>query len=238
MRSTPWSTGNGVVNSLSRMILQSSDDSPLLQQFKANGFHSEVMDTIEHAHPYGFSMRPKGPDQNGGAEIFTNFLGAARSHAVGMLISDRRYRPNNLQEGEVVIHDDGGTQQQQRDGSSGGGGQGQGDQPPNQVYLSRDRVVVHSQKEVHVQRGDAHGVFTNGKVKLQYGSLSVTITDSKVLLGSESANHAVMTVDGPSQKVFAVLGETDQAMQAAPVAKRTQKQQGQQGGGGQPGGGT
>jgi phage gp45-like len=201
---TTREVGNRVYNSVSRMTLDAANDQPLLQELKLRGFSGEAMDTIEHAHPYGFTAVPKNPTTENGvqkrAEAFVTFLSGNRSHGVAISTSDRRYRPNNLKEGEVVNHDD----------------------QLQQVYFSRDRIVIDSTKEIAIQRGDAHVLLTSGKVKIQYGQLSVTITNDKILLGSETkATHAVLTADGPSTKVFAVLDETDSAMTAAATASRT-----------------
>jgi phage gp45-like len=222
-------TSDRQVISATRLTLDSTDDSPMMQQAQLRGFHNEQMGDIEHAHPYGFTARPKKPTkangqtggsagasgatQGGGqqqekAEAFLIFVNGNRSHGVAVVVADRRYRPNNLQEGEVALHDD----------------QGQ------QVYVSRDRVVVNTDKEVHVQRGDAHALFTDGKTKLQYGNMSVTMKGGKVFLGKEGVSHQVLTVDGPSNVIFASIDETDSAMQAAPTAKRTVKSQQGQGG--------
>jgi len=223
-RGSARDTSDRLYLAASRHTLDDTDDSPLMQSLTLRGLHGEAQGpTIEHAHPYGFTARPKKPTDDGGgttgsgggttgaapgggkkrrAEAFVMHVGGNRSHGVAVVVADRRFRPNNLQEGEVVHHDD----------------QGQ------QVYIARDRIVVNTDKEVHVQRGDAHALFTNGKTKLQYGDMSVTMKGGKVYLGSESASHKVLTVDGPSEKVFAVISESDRKMAAAPIAKRKQKQ--------------
>ena len=217
-RSTTREVGNRSVLGISRYTLDKVDDTTLLQGLKIRGFHGESMDTIEHCHPYGFTTCPKGPSQGQGqggsgsqmqrAEAFVHHLGGNRSHAVVTHVSDRRYRPNNLQPGEVALHDDQGSQ----------------------VYVSRKNVVVNAAQGVTVQVQTADGCFLfagNGKAKIQQGSASVTCKGGNTYLGSESAGHAVMTADGPSSNVFATISETDTAMTAGTVAKRTQA--GQQG---------
>jgi phage gp45-like len=168
-------------------------------------FHGEQQEQIEHLHQYGFSAvaaKPTGEgEQRKGAEAILGFMGSNRSHGVAFMVADRRFRLNNLKEGEVVHHDD---QEQQ-------------------VYLSRDVTVISSPKEIHLQRDDVHVQLHKDKVKIQKGEYSVTITKEKIFLGSEKrATHAVMTESGPSKVVFAVIDEKDDTMTAAPTAKHTE----------------
>jgi phage gp45-like len=198
-------------NTLSRTTLESTDDSPLMQQVVARLFHSEQGQALEHFHQYGFTARPKKPTGTGllrqAAEAIFAHLGGNRSHGIALMVGDRRYRPNNLQEGEVVLHDDQG----------------------NQVYISRGTIVINaaSGMAVHVQTADGANLLLNAsKAKMQFGSQSVTCTGGKTFLGKEGVNHGVVTVDGPSNKVFAAIDEDDGTMQADATAKRTQAQGG------------
>lgn len=58
---------------------------------------------IEHMEPYGFTSRA-----TSGAEAVLLFPDADRSHAVAVVVSDRRYRIKGLTGGEVAIYDDQG----------------------------------------------------------------------------------------------------------------------------------
>ncbi|HBM8993525.1 TPA: phage baseplate assembly protein [Citrobacter freundii] len=58
---------------------------------------------IEHLEPYGFTSHSKP-----GAEALILFPDADRSHAVSVVVSDRRYRVRSLKPGEVAIYDDQG----------------------------------------------------------------------------------------------------------------------------------
>jgi phage gp45-like len=200
--------GTRALTGVSRMTVEKVDDAPLLQEMHLRGFHSESMDTIEHAHPYGFSTVVKGPTTENGqkmrAEALVTFLAGSRSHGVVNQTFDRRYRPNNLAEGEVVLYDHQGLQ----------------------VYLSSKGLVIHAPAgiDVHLQTADgSHLLATKDKVKMQNGSASVTCKGGNTYLGAESASHAVVTVDGPSSKVFAAIGESDSEMAMAATAKRTKK---------------
>jgi phage gp45-like len=185
---------------VARATLAKADDSKKWQEVTLKGEGGRTFSNVEMPHPYGMTSVPKPPsdDQhNEAAEAIVLYLDGDMSHPIALVIGDRRYRLKNLKSGEFAIHDD----------------QGQ------QVYLSRDRVVVHSSKEVHAQvAGKAHALLTADKAKLQFDTMSVTCKAGKVLLGSETgATHAVMTEDGPSTKVFAVISESDGTMADAAV---------------------
>jgi phage gp45-like len=184
---------------IARGTLQKADDSKKWQEVTVKMAGGRVFSNVEMAHPYGMTSVPKPPDDakhDKAAEAIVLYLDGNMSHPVVIAIGDRRYRLKNLKEGEVAFHDD----------------QGQ------QVYFSRDRLVVHSPKEIHAQSGKAHALLAADKTRIQYDNMSVTCKTDKVLLGSETrATHAVSTVDGPSTKVFAVINETEDAMPAAPV---------------------
>lgn len=185
---------------ISRGTLVKADDSKKWQELTLRSELGRKFSNVEAVHPYGFTAvgkPPQGGEQaNEAAETILIFPDGDMSHPIVLVYGDRRFRLKNLNEGEVAIFDD----------------QGQ------QVYIARDRVVVHSTKEVHAQSGKAHALLTSDKAKVQFDNMSVTCKTDKVLLGSETgATHAVSTVDGPSSKVFAVIDEVEDAMTAAAV---------------------
>lgn len=100
--------GGGVT----RTVISDVDDTQLLQELSYNGFPGEQQQTVEHAHPYGFSSHPKKPSKVQGmmrhAVGFVSFLRGNRSHGVAFQVGDRRYRLMKMQEGEVALHDDQG----------------------------------------------------------------------------------------------------------------------------------
>ena len=109
---THRNTSDRVGNGITRAVLQKADDTQLLQELSFDGFHGESQQTIEHAHPYGFSTYPKAPSVIGGvkryAVAFVSFLRGNRSHGVVFQVGDRRFRLMKMQEGEVALHDDQG----------------------------------------------------------------------------------------------------------------------------------
>lgn len=184
---------------IQRATLAKADDTKKWQELTLKVEGGRTISNVEMAHSYGFTSVPRPPDDEQhekAAEAIVLYLDGEMSHPIVLAVGDRRYRLKNLQEGELAIHDD----------------QGQ------QVYFARDRVVVHSTKEIHAQSGKAHALLTSDKTKVQFDNMSVTCKTDKVLLGSETgATHAVSTVDGPSSKVFAVIDEVETAMTAAAV---------------------
>jgi phage gp45-like len=201
LRQTLAEAAQRAFNGIARGTLVKADDAHKWQEVRVRTEFGDDWSNVEVAHPYGVTSVAKPPADSktsDAAECVIVFPDGDRSHPIVIVMGDRRYRLQNLQEGEFAIHDD----------------QGQ------QVYISRDRIVVNSSKEIHVQSGDAHGLFTSDKTKLQYDNMSVTLKTDKVLLGAEQkATHAVMTADGASSKVFAVLAEVEDTMGAATIGQ-------------------
>jgi phage baseplate assembly protein V len=63
-----------------------------LQSLQMRLTAGEVNDDMEHFEPYGFTSNPLA-----GAEGVVTFLGGDRSHAIALVIADRRYRLQSLQ---------------------------------------------------------------------------------------------------------------------------------------------
>ena len=75
----------------------------------------DVRQPVEHFEPYGFTSEPLQD-----AEALAVSLGGDRDHTIALVATDRRYRPVNLKDGEVVVFDDLGRK----------------------VFLSRDGIKV------------------------------------------------------------------------------------------------
>jgi len=74
-----------------------------LQSLQMRLTAGEVNDDMEHFEPYGFTSNPLP-----GAEAVATFLGGDRSHAIVLVVADRRYRLQSLVPGEVAIYTDEG----------------------------------------------------------------------------------------------------------------------------------
>ncbi len=88
-----------VQNICSRGVVRAISASLKMQGLQVLVLRGEVIDGVEHAEPYGFTSHPLP-----GAEAFMNHLGADRSHAVALVVADRRHRPTDLQPGEVCLY--------------------------------------------------------------------------------------------------------------------------------------
>jgi phage baseplate assembly protein V len=75
-----------------------------LQSLQMRLTAGEVNDDMEHFEPYGFTSNPLA-----GAEGIATFLGGDRSHAIVLVVADRRYRLQSLAPGEVAIYTDEGV---------------------------------------------------------------------------------------------------------------------------------
>jgi phage gp45-like len=112
-------------NAINRVTIDKTNDDPYMQEVGLRGYNSEGMDDIEHFHPYGFSARVRPPSKGKDgierkAEGVMVFVTGNRSHGLLVVVGDRRYRLNGLQEGEMALHDDQG----------------------HQVHLTRDGIVI------------------------------------------------------------------------------------------------
>lgn len=134
---------------ITRATLEATNDDPKLQEVDVNLLHGEKSRGVEHVQPYGFSSRPVAPSkQSDGsmkrAEALVAHSDGSRSHPVVIAVTDRRFRPKGMKEGEVQFHDD----------------QGQ------KVHLTRDGIVMSSSKKMTIQVGsgsitmDPDGVIT------------------------------------------------------------------------------
>lgn len=88
-------------NLVARTVVQLSDAAQMMQSLQLTGLHDEVLDNVEHFEPHGFTSRPKA-----GAEAMIVCPGGSRSHAIAIVVADRRYRLTTLAEGEVALYDD------------------------------------------------------------------------------------------------------------------------------------
>lgn len=92
-----------VQNFFSRGVLQSSDDEKQTQILQAELMEGEIATDLEHPQEYGFTSRAVA-----GAEVYVVFQGGNRDHPIVVLCADKRMRPTELAEGEVMVwHRDG-----------------------------------------------------------------------------------------------------------------------------------
>lgn len=90
-------------NFFARGVVALVDAGRKLQSLQMRLTADEVKDGMEHFEPYGFTSNP-----HPGSEGLAAFLGGDRSHGVVICVSDRRFRLQGLQSGEVALHTDEG----------------------------------------------------------------------------------------------------------------------------------
>jgi len=101
---------------ISRCVLKLVDDSLKCQGLQVSLLSDELRDDVERFQEYGFTSVPYS-DAEG---IFVS-VGANRSHGVVVATEDRRYRPKNLNAGDVCLYTDAGER----------------------VYLDKDNDIVN-----------------------------------------------------------------------------------------------
>lgn len=100
----------GLGNLLARAVLASVQQKKL-QSLQLQVLAGETKDGVELFEPYGFTgiALP-------GAESVLAFLDGGRTHAIALVQTDRRYRPTDLQPGEVAVFNNEGTRVVLRNG--------------------------------------------------------------------------------------------------------------------------
>lgn len=85
---------------IGRGILTAIKNSEKYQKIQVTALKDETITDIERAQEYGFETYPKL-----NAESFITFIDGNRDHGIAFCVSDRRYRPTTLTEGEVMMYD-------------------------------------------------------------------------------------------------------------------------------------
>lgn len=104
-----------LIDLVTRGVLTAKNAARKMRTVQTVLFADDVRDDVEHFEPYGFSSEAKT-----GAEVLAASLAGDRSHTIAVIITDRRFRPTGMKDGEVVVFDDLGRQ----------------------VYLKRDGIFV------------------------------------------------------------------------------------------------
>jgi phage baseplate assembly protein V len=94
---------SALTNFLARGVVALANSASKLQSLQLRLLAGEVKDQVEHLEPYGFTACP-----HAGAEAVAGFIGGDRSHAVVIVVADRRFRLQGLSSGEVAMYTDEG----------------------------------------------------------------------------------------------------------------------------------
>lgn len=116
---------------LGRAVVTLVDDARRAQEIQIELLADEAQDGVERFQNYGFTAHP-----HPGAEAIVACPQGLRSHAVAIVVEDRRYRLKGLQKGEVALYDDLG----------------------NKVLLARDAIRVTAVDRVEIVAPEAQVV--------------------------------------------------------------------------------
>lgn len=111
MRKALAGVARGLGNLLARGVLTTVPRQGKLQSLQVALLEGEAKEGVELFEPYGLTgvALP-------GAEGLIAFLGGHRTHGVALVQTDRRYRPGDLQPGEVALFNHEGTRVVLRNG--------------------------------------------------------------------------------------------------------------------------
>lgn len=161
---------------VARAIVTLVDDAHQAQELQLELLAGEGQDAVERMQNYGLTSHPQP-----GAEAIVVCPGGLRSHAVAIVVEDRRYRLQGLQQGEVALYDDLGNQVLLgRDGVSVIGVT-RVDVAAPQVLVTADSATIESDD---VSLGD-----TGGAKVARVGD-DVDLTTGKILTGSDKVTAA------------------------------------------------
>ena len=86
---------------LGRGILQAIDNSEGTQKIQITALDGETISDMERFQEYGFETYPLS-----NSEVLSVFFNGNRDHGIAICVHDRRYRPKDLTEGEIVMYTD------------------------------------------------------------------------------------------------------------------------------------
>jgi phage baseplate assembly protein V len=84
---------------MARYTVVLADPTGKLQRFQIRPLAGETLDRVESLEQYGFSSVPLS-----GASGVALFFGGDRSHGVALPPNDKRYRPTDLEPGDVAVY--------------------------------------------------------------------------------------------------------------------------------------
>lgn len=179
---------------------------------KTELFAGEVRDKLEHFEPYGFTSAPK---KDGEAECLAIFFNGDRSHGVVACVTDRRYRPKTLKEGEVCIFDDLGRY----------------------VYLSRDGIRIEGKASpITVTAEGDISITSSQKVLVTAAQAEITAKLTKINGDCEILGQ--LTAGNGACKMSSAGMESTGDIKAQNISLLSHKHSGVEAGGGTTGGPT
>ena len=176
---------NKIMMMIGRGILDSVDNAQGTQRLRLKMLAGEILKNVEHIEEYGFTSYPVE-----GAEVAAMFVGGRRQHGIVTKVHDRRYRPQDLSEGESCMYT--------KEDSSGSG---------HRVHLKDDRSVeiIADEIDITADSDKIEGVGGNMTVTV-VGTSSETATTKTITATTVNIVASTITLGGPGAK--ALLNET------------------------------
>ena len=177
---------------MSRAIVTMKDGSNALRKLQTLHLGNEVRNNVEHFEPYGFTSEP-----HLNAEVLTVSLDGDREHTIAAIVTDRRYRPVGLKDGEVCVYDSLGRK----------------------VYLSREGIVVEgvdspitvkTSASVEVQAPTVHmtgnlivdgNITAKGQINDLSGNGGSSMSGMRGVYNSHTHVHGDSSSQSPTQKM-------------------------------------
>ena len=161
---------------IGRAIVTLVDDGKPAQSVQLELLAGERQDGVERLTEYGFTSHPH-PE----AEAVIACPAGLRSHAIALVVADRRYRLTGLEAGEVALHDDlGNTVLLGRDGLSVIG--------TTRVDVAAPQVLVTADSAT-IESDDVSLGATGGEKVARVGDL-VDLQTGEILTGSDRVTAA------------------------------------------------
>jgi len=85
---------------IGKCILMAVDNSGKVMKLQLSGLKNETITDIERYQEYGFESYPKKD-----CEVLAAFIDGNRDNGIVICVNDRRYRPTDLNEGDVCVYD-------------------------------------------------------------------------------------------------------------------------------------
>jgi phage baseplate assembly protein V len=88
---------------IGKCILVAVDNSNKNMKLQLSGLKNESITNIERYQEYGFESYPKKD-----SEVLAAFIDGNRDNGIVICVNDKRYRPTDLNEGDVCVYDHAG----------------------------------------------------------------------------------------------------------------------------------
>ena len=159
---------------IGRAVIAAVDDSAQVQSMQVSMLADETHDQLERFMEYGFTSVPYP-----GAEAVVALVGGVRIHGIIIGVDDRRYRLVGLAAGEVAIYDD----------------QGQ------KIHLTRDGIVLHSDKGVKIEAPGADVAITCDNFTVS-ASAKIKLAGDDIEIGNGATLQAARKTDAVAGAVI------------------------------------